>query len=225
MLNKIQISTMIGLQDSMNSKINPNWIVADYNWMLAGAMEMAEAIEHHGWKWWKASVPNWPALRVELVDYWHFVLSKSIVDSEGVYDSAMNFLLPVEDKDPGLFLFDGYVRTISEMTIVEKLFYLVGLASVGRFEFYLFQSIMEDAKFSWEELFIQYICKNVLNNFRQDNGYKENTYTKIWYDGREDNDHMLDVLEAFRDKIYEPEFVAVMNIELNERYLRTIEEK
>jgi dimeric dUTPase (all-alpha-NTP-PPase superfamily) len=225
MLNKIQISTMIGLQDSMNSKINPNWIVADYNWMLAGAMEMAEAIDHHGWKWWKASVPNWPALRVELVDYWHFVLSKSIVDSEGNYDASMNFLLPEQDKNPFFFNFDSKYYEIANMTLVEKLFKLVGLASVGRFEFYLFQSIMEADEFSWEELFIQYICKNVLNNFRQDNGYKENTYTKIWYDGREDNDHMLDILSEFRSQIYEAEFVNVLEIELKSRYARTLAEK
>ena len=37
----------------------------------------------------------------------------------------------------------------------------------------------------------KYIIKNVLNKFRQDNGYKEGTYKKIWKmgeDSLEDND-------------------------------------
>jgi len=32
-----------------------------------------------------------------------------------------------------------------------------------------------------------------LNIFRQDNGYKDGSYQKVW-DGREDNEHLADVL-------------------------------
>ena len=43
-----------------------------------------------------------------------------------------------------------------------------------------------------------YIGKNALNKLRQDNGYKEGTYTKIW-NGEEDNVRMLEVLENLSD--------------------------
>lgn len=43
-------------------------------------------------------------------------------------------------------------------------------------------------------LFESYVGKNVLNKFRQDNGYKEGTYIKIWKDGREDNEHLMDYM-------------------------------
>ena len=45
---------------------------------------------------------------------------------------------------------------------------------------------------SGKELYLNYVGKNVLNRFRQDNGYKDGSYVKIW-NGREDNQ----VLEAF----------------------------
>ncbi|TNF45193.1 MAG: dUTPase, partial [Epsilonproteobacteria bacterium] len=40
--------------------------------------------------------------------------------------------------------------------------------------------------------------KNILNQFRQDHGYKEGTYIKIW-NGEEDNVTMQRVLEANED--------------------------
>ena len=40
-----------------------------------------------------------------------------------------------------------------------------------------------------------YIAKNVLNRFRQNNGYKEGTYQKVW-NGREDNTVMSEILSS-----------------------------
>jgi hypothetical protein len=47
-----------------------------------------------------------------------------------------------------------------------------------------------------------------LNFFRQDHGYKEGTYQKVW-NGREDNEHLVDVLNSldislseYSDKVY-----------------------
>lgn len=49
-----------------------------------------------------------------------------------------------------------------------------------------------------------YFGKNALNKFRQDNGYKENTYIKHWFDGNEDNVHMMDVIKRINtfEEIY-----------------------
>ena len=44
-----------------------------------------------------------------------------------------------------------------------------------------------------DALFDLYIGKNVLNRFRQDNGYKSGTYQKVW-SGREDNEHLIEAL-------------------------------
>jgi hypothetical protein len=45
-----------------------------------------------------------------------------------------------------------------------------------------------------ESLYKLYVGKNILNQFRQDNGYKDGSYIKIW-GGEEDNVVMKRVLE------------------------------
>jgi hypothetical protein len=46
-----------------------------------------------------------------------------------------------------------------------------------------------------DELFRQYVGKNTLNFFRQDHGYKEGTYIKIW-NGEEDNEVLANLVNA-----------------------------
>ena len=53
---------------------------------------------------------------------------------------------------------------------------------------------------SFEELYSLYIGKNVLNQFRQDNGYKEGTYIKMW-NGEEDNVIMQDKMKELGDTV------------------------
>ena len=77
-----------------------------------------------------------------------------------------------------------------------------------RIELALFASIMLDCQLDWTELFRQYVGKNVLNMFRQDKGYKEGTYIKVWND-REDNEYLVDIIHSldpasqdFKESIY-----------------------
>jgi hypothetical protein len=72
----------------------------------------------------------------------------------------------------------------------------------------LFLKIVEQAEMDADELYRQYVGKNVLNFFRQDHGYKAGTYQKVW-NGREDNEHLVDVLNSldislsdYSDKVY-----------------------
>ena len=71
-----QAATMLELQAMMNSKVDSNWLLARYPYLRAVAIEGAEAIEHHGWKWWKKQTKDLPQLQMELIDIWHFFLSK-----------------------------------------------------------------------------------------------------------------------------------------------------
>lgn len=69
--------------------------------------------------------------------------------------------------------------------------------------------IVEQCDMHADELYRQYVGKNVLNFFRQDNGYKTGTYIKVW-SGREDNEHLVEVMDAldlndvnFSDNVYD----------------------
>ena len=57
---------------------------------------------------------------------------------------------------------------------------------------------------SFEELYDLYIAKNILNRFRQNHGYKDGSYIKIW-NGVEDNEILLSILKKEKNskKIYE----------------------
>ena len=225
MLSKNQISKMIGLQDSINSKINPDWVGANNNWMLAGAMELMEAIDHYGWAWWKLQSQNIGQAQTELVDYWHFVLSQSMIYAQS-QESAVYWLMPREGKPVDVVVFDDTGYVLAEMSVVEKMFLVVGLAASKRFEFYLFQSLMADLDMSWSNLYFQYIGKNILNFLRQKNGYKTGGYIKHWFDGREDNEHMNEALEGLA---LDPELrsdpdalVKELEFELARRYAETL---
>jgi hypothetical protein len=62
------------------------------------------------------------------------------------------------------------------------------------FDIDAFAGVMRELPMSFGELFDLYVGKNVLNNFRQDHGYKSGEYRKIW-SNREDNEHLVEVLE------------------------------
>jgi hypothetical protein len=49
-----------------------------------------------------------------------------------------------------------------------------------------------------DTLYQLYVGKNILNKFRQDHGYKEGNYIKIW-NGQEDNVKMQTILEENED--------------------------
>jgi hypothetical protein len=96
----------------------------------------------------------------------------------------------------------------AEQDILDNLELMAGLCAAKRFDVPLFLTIVEQAEMDSDELYRQYVGKNVLNFFRQDHGYKEGTYKKIW-NGREDNEHLVEVLNSldiglsdYSDKIY-----------------------
>jgi hypothetical protein len=59
-----------------------------------------------------------------------------------------------------------------------------------------------------DSLYKLYVGKNILNQFRQDHGYKEGTYIKIW-NGEEDNVTMQGILERSGDITPEALYVAL----------------
>jgi len=200
---------MLKLQDGMNSKVNPDWVAAKNNWHRAIQVEGVEAIEHHGWKWWKKQECDMAQLRMELVDIWHFVLSAVIQSKHGNTPLAKMEMVAEFNLFQKSVQFDNQYYSLSQMSLLEKLDLLVGLAAAKRSNLALFESLLADCGMDWTELFKQYVGKNVLNIFRQDHGYKAGTYIKIW-EGREDNEHLLEILsvadldaEDVRDVLYQ----------------------
>lgn len=210
MLSTAQLQTMFQLQAAMNYRVDPNWTDARYPYLRAVVVEAAEAIEHHGWKWWKQQHRDLGQLQMELVDIWHFFLSEILLRNGGDEDKARLYLeAAYERQSPTRRLqFDGQEYSLEELELLDLLQALIGTAAAGRVELGLFAEIMSGCELDWPELYKQYVSKNVLNFFRQDHGYQEGTYRKIW-NGREDNEVLVEVMAtldaedpSFKDSLY-----------------------
>ena len=213
MLSREQASAMLSLQAEINRKIDADWVAARHPYLRAVMIEGAEAIEHHGWKWWKRQDFDLAQLQMELVDIWHFLLSEILLREGGDHELALRALLGAVDAPAAgvverVVEFDGASRPLDEMTLLEKLELLIGLSAGRRIDIALFGAIMRDCGMDWLGLYRQYVGKNVLNMFRQDQGYKEGRYRKTWA-GREDNEWLAEILDAtdprradYRDAVY-----------------------
>lgn len=217
MLSKDQATTMLTLQASMNAKVDPNWVQARYPYLRAVAIEGAEAIEHHGWKWWKKQDKDLAQLQMELIDIWHFILSEILLRNEEQEDEPLDALMysleAIATTDR--VNLDGQDFVLAELDLLAKLELLIALAVVRRIDMALFAAIMADCEMDWTELFRQYVGKNVLNMFRQDHGYKAGTYQKEWL-GREDNEHLVEVIHQLDANA--PDFKDQVYVDLKARY-------
>ncbi len=194
---KQKILTMLELQDAMNLRVNPDWREAGYAWYRAIWTECAEMLDHYGWKWWKHQKPDMEQVHLEIIDIWHFALSDLILQHGSMEAAAERALEGLSNPLRG----DDFREAIERMamdTIAAK------SAHIERFA-----SLMKLAGLGFDDLFKTYVGKNVLNFFRQDHGYKEGSYIKVW-NGREDNEHLAEILasldadaDGFKDSVYQ----------------------
>lgn len=212
-----QAHLMLSLQSRMNAKVDPLWVEKRFPYLRAVVIEAAEAIEHHGWKWWKKQDCDIAQLQMEIIDIWHFLLSEILLQHEDDQALASQALLQKTDEagQRSALEFDGKNYHFKDLSLVAKLELLIGLATARRVDIALFKAVMEDCGLNWESLFAQYVSKNVLNFFRQDHGYKEGSYHKLWQ-GREDNEHLVELMESLDTA--SPEYPELLYRGLAQRY-------
>ena len=180
-----QAATMLKLQNQLNAKINPDWVHGGSRFLRAAFVESAEALEHYGWKWWKKQTLDLPQVQMELVDILHFYLSHTIVAAQGSNDAAAQALV-ADLAGPARVSLDGRDYDLATLPVPELLELIGGLAVCQRASYKVLEATMTACEMRWTDAFNQYVSKNVLNIFRQDHGYKEGTYVKVWQ-GEEDN--------------------------------------
>jgi dimeric dUTPase (all-alpha-NTP-PPase superfamily) len=175
--------TMLTLQDRMNTKVHPQWADQRFEWFRAIWIECGELVEHYGYKWWKKQTPDMEQVRLEVIDIWHFGLSALFGDGRSYEQIARGIVDALEDyrqRPQG-------VREAAEAVAAHAL-------NQHGFSVRLFWDLMHAVELDFDELYRHYVGKNVLNLFRQDHGYKEGTYHKLWQ-GREDNEHLMELIQ------------------------------
>ena len=193
-----QILTMLTMQDSMNTKVHPQWIEQNYEWYRAVWIECGELMDHQGYKWWKKQTPDVEQVKLEIIDIWHFGMS-------ALFTGAKNTEVIAD-----AILADWQSAELPELNVHQATEALASWCLANQsFSVSHFRHLMLAADLDFEQLYIAYVGKNVLNFFRQDNGYKQGTYIKEWA-GREDNEHLVELSSAldsasvsFRDDLYQ----------------------
>jgi len=175
------LNAMAAMQEEHNQQVHPDWRENGYAYYRAIWVECAEMLDHFGWKWWKKQDADIDQVKLELVDIWHFALSEMLRANALTDDVALQ-LRDVEPKGGDAELFRQAIESLAISSLQSK-----------SFELEPFKAAMQALPMAYDELFAMYVGKNVLNQFRQNNGYKTGEYRKLW-DGREDNEHLIELL-------------------------------
>ncbi|MEH6594439.1 MAG: dUTP diphosphatase [Colwellia polaris] len=178
---KNQITQMLSMQDAMNSRVSETWRDNNYEWYRAIWVECAEMLDHHGWKWWKHQEIDVAQVQLELVDIFHFGLSLRLMSGDSI-ESITETLATELTQSSGQQDFKIALESLASAAVTDKAFNAVALADCMRL-----------MAMDLDELFRQYVGKNTLNFFRQDHGYKEGSYIKIWH-GEEDNEVLANLV-------------------------------
>ncbi len=197
-----KVEKMYRLQDKLNRDTNgDNWAMAGVtkegrkiDWLRCIYMETAEAIDSLNWKHWKDingkdDIAN---LKVELVDIWHFIMSEHIArrSLETAIEQAVHDINSVAWEP------QASIDNADKFEFLEEVMRDVLNGALPYMEF--LKAVRKVEGFSMEDVYQLYIGKNCLNQFRQDHGYKEGSYIKIW-NGKEDNVYMQEALKNNSD--------------------------
>ncbi len=192
-----QTRVMLGMQDDMNCHVDRDWRGHGRAWHRAIWIECAELMDHYGgWKWWKHSEPDLPQVVLEIVDIWHFGLSLRL-QAGGTYEAVAAAIVSDWLAPPPAL---GFLEETERLA--------AAALTAQRFEVGSIRNLLACCERGFEDLYRAYVAKNVLNVFRQDKGYREGTYVKVW-DGREDNVVLAELVTTldsghadFRGQVY-----------------------
>jgi len=203
-----KILQMLQLQQQLNDATNgEGWEKGTtkngkpINWKRCTYLECAELIESYPWKHWKNinAQPDYANIKIEAVDIWHFIMSQaledykvqnigSIEDLAASINSLENFSLFIADITPRT---KNYYEQIE---VVEELMKILFCKGSTEELMKTFINVAIQSGLNLDSLYKLYIGKNILNKFRQDHGYKDGSYIKVWNE-EEDNVTMQRLLE------------------------------
>jgi len=203
-----RILQMLKLQQELNDATNGlNWEKGitkngkKIDWRRCIYLETAELIESYPWKHWKNidASPDYANIKIEIVDIWHFIMSETLrlykIESLG----SIEDIAKVVSNMDGFKIFQdehskSELNTDEEIELVEEMIKILFCNSDINTLIISFLNMSSQLNLKLPELYKLYVGKNILNKFRQNNGYKDGSYIKVW-NGKEDNVVMQDILD------------------------------
>lgn len=155
---------------------------------------------------------------LEVVDIWHFTMSSALA----TYDDEVLPDLCIQLLNEGMNTPSVLLEPIEQLRqIIED---IILYASCGNISEVIERvgACLEHFNLDIEGLYKYYIGKNVLNKFRQDHGYKEGTYVKVWGES-EDNEYLMSILliDYLLDNNYEEWIYAKLKVDYDKYAVAT----
>jgi len=172
------------------------------DWKRCTYLECAELIESYPWKHWKNidAEPDYENIKIEAVDIWHFIMSQGLEDYKIKNLGSIEDLAKQIGNLPNFKAFQAEIvptqkNYYEQIEVVEYLMKTLFCEDETEELMQAFIDVAIQSGLNLDALYKLYVGKNILNQFRQDHGYKEGTYIKIW-NGQEDNVTMQSILAS-----------------------------
>jgi dimeric dUTPase (all-alpha-NTP-PPase superfamily) len=218
---------MLELQQQLNDATNgENWEEGitkngkKIDWRRCIYLETAELIESYPWKHWKNidAQPDYENIKIELVDIWHFVMSEALrlykVESIGSIETLNQKIMAMEGYQQLEEAQESTLDSYAQIALVEKMIKVLFCSEDINQLINIFLNVTAHLGLNLSTLYALYIGKNILNKFRQEHGYKDGSYIKVW-NGQEDNVVMQTLLENNQnitpDELYQALTLAYPN--------------
>jgi dimeric dUTPase (all-alpha-NTP-PPase superfamily) len=219
------IKKILQKQDELNILTNGvDWRTnSNLKWYRAIWTECAELIDYTNWKWWKKETISYNDIKMEVIDILHFTASE-ILKSKDI-EEASQIVVMIFDTVPNKFKENDNssksrsvdlfyeLETIRHACeeLAENCLIYKDLSSIVHFV-----RLCKVLNLNIQDLYKLYMAKNILNRFRQDHGYKVQTYMKMW-DGQEDNVYLMNNLNNIKtDENFETNVYNILDTKYRE---------
>ncbi len=209
---KEKLLEMFQLQEDLNRRINENWrdIRTHEDFARATWIECAELVDSLPWKWWKKQEADLDNVKIEIVDIWHFIMSYILIDYTDIgkaieSEEVQYFLKGLNEDFHNVDINGQYINHyLGETDYHKKLIFLAERVAEGFLkqdakEGIFFFGLLVKNSLPFDELYLLYIGKNILNHIRQEKGYNKGEYKKI-FNGLEDNQYLFQIVKSIKDK-------------------------
>ena len=199
------VENMLKFSDMYKGKVlSSEWKDNGFDWVNYIMIEASEQNSSLDFKHWKAGKDDLDNFKVEVIDNWHFLMSLGLERFSTSYlansyeDIWYNVL---EDNDSiNLQNATQYFTYQVLKTKFEDNFEDAYFGAV----YTLFNIMQELEIYDEADLYKEYLTKNVLNEIRLLNGYKEGTYQKMWfYENETVEDNVVAYSICTEDSTYE----------------------
>ena len=219
-MNEIIVTNLLKYQYQLTNQIfkNEHWpeyFISDkknfYNLLLAHLSEIGELIDSMPFKWWKKQELDRLNVLVELTDILHFVLMYDIVkyyrnaitnNKQDIFNLMLK-KLPEQIINYGQMINDVYknIDNLGQLIAIFTNDVIIAFRYFETDKIYLtalyFEFLKQINKLLEltqndiiEYIYQKYLLKNALNKLRQEEGYKQGEYNKLW-NGVEDNQYIF----------------------------------